>query len=270
VPRHGISLKGIEPQRLAELVDLSRTGNAIALVQRATCNNTIAYNEVFSACMESSDSGAIDSWYTGPDNVIASNVVYSSGGPVPAMTSGISLDDGTTVTTVRGNIVSDIRGAFSSCVSVKGMGNALIGNLFIASTGNTAVVRSSGWTCPAQNLSLSANIFCTTVAGSAMHLFMRWERRTLKASNSNLYWNAVDGPVSFAGRVPATDYAGWRKIYGGRFDSASMIANPLLRAMGRGMYLVPQKSPSAQLGYESLLPGSVGITAMFPHRLLTD
>ncbi|MGC4047303.1 MAG: right-handed parallel beta-helix repeat-containing protein [Armatimonas sp.] len=203
MPRYGVSIKGIR----FHAIDL-KTVPGLTWENRYSYfparENRIAYNNIHHVNEDSQDTGAIEAWGPGRDNVIERNWIHDSGNKDHDLESGIYLDDGADYFTVVGNVVHDIVGADGSQpVFAKGIGNRFEGNLFVVHPSNESAIRTFAMAEePAEDHVYRKNVVAFDPAGQGQKAAGAWGRGigNLQAVGKTLTWN-VDVPVDGEYRV---------------------------------------------------------------------
>ena len=130
MPRYGVSLKGARYGTIRGKIDGMTWGNRYTFMPG--CNNLIAYNDIHHTNLDSQDTGAIESWGSGRDNVIDHNLIHDTGNNQFNLQSGIYLDDQADYWTVTNNIIYGVVGTGNNqCIYAKGIGNRIENNILI-------------------------------------------------------------------------------------------------------------------------------------------
>lgn len=197
MPRYGVSIKGIR----FHAIDL-KTVPGLTWENRYSYfparENRIAYNNIHHVNEDSQDTGAIEAWGPGRDNVIERNWIHNSGNSEHDLQSGIYLDDAADYFTVLGNIVHDIVGASSSQpVFAKGIGNRFDGNLFVVHPSNETAIRSLAMADePAEDHIYRKNVVVFDPVGKEQKATGAWGKGigNIHDAGKTLTWT-VDVPV---------------------------------------------------------------------------
>ncbi len=95
-------------------------------------NNRIAYNDIHDTNMDSQDTGAMESWGPGRDNVYDHNLIRGTGNDRFNIQSGMYLDDASDYFTVTNNIIYGVVGTGrNQPIYAKGIGNRFVNNILI-------------------------------------------------------------------------------------------------------------------------------------------
>ena len=130
MPRYAVTVKGNRYKTIEGKIPGMTWDNRYDYMQGR--NNYIAFNNIHNVNTDSQDTGAIESWGSGRDNVIDNNLIYDSGNEEFNLQSGIYLDDQADYWTVTNNIIYGIYGKNSNqCVYAKGIGNHFENNIFV-------------------------------------------------------------------------------------------------------------------------------------------
>lgn len=141
MPRYGVSLKGLRFQPLREqLPEVTFETRHDYLHSR---QNRIAFNHIHRVNQDSQDTGAIEAWGSGRDNIIDHNLIHDTGNEEFDLQSGIYLDDAADYFTVTNNIVYNVVGTHGNQpIYAKGIGNRITNNILIAGPTNESGIRS--------------------------------------------------------------------------------------------------------------------------------
>ena len=140
MPRYGITTKGpllpIRQQKNQKPGDDPYAGHY-------SHNNLIAYNDVHHVNQDSQDTGAMESWLPGRDNVYDHNYIHDSGNLDFDTQSGIYLDDGSDYWTVTNNIICGINATIGAApIYAKGIHNRIENNVLVVTGGNNSAIGS--------------------------------------------------------------------------------------------------------------------------------
>ncbi|HEV56815.1 MAG TPA: hypothetical protein ENN87_04870 [Phycisphaerales bacterium] len=130
MPRYGVSLKGARYGTIRGKIEGMTWENRYDFMPG--CNNLIAYNDIHHTNLDSQDTGAIESWGSGRDNVIDHNRIHDTGNDQFNLQSGIYLDDQADYWTVTNNIIYGVVGTeHNQCIYAKGIGNHIENNILV-------------------------------------------------------------------------------------------------------------------------------------------
>jgi len=271
-------------QQSSEFGASKRAGGELPCFSQLQGN--VVRDSIFERCMTASSDGAgIYVGGGGRDNVIEHNVVREvghatvPGGSAP-LVHLIYFDDGTSFSTIRGNLVTGIvgeRNQLSGALFVKGVGNVIEGNTVDATNSGFAV---GNWHMfevdDSYDLVIQNNVFIGTSDVRAF-VFRNWQANRVKRSGRNLFsFGSVSaGParpvvdrLDFGYLATAARPAGGRdngqrsvpmspawSVDGARtFDEDSVLADAQLRPD----FSWPGSSPAAQLGINPMDLSTVG------------
>jgi parallel beta-helix repeat protein len=247
MPRYGISFKSYDRNAYSH-------------------DNTAEYNDILFTNLETSDSGAIET--LGRDqqdsgNVIRGNRIMDVVGMKdmpdgrmvsPFMTWGIYLDDYSSGTIVRGNIVARTHWG---AVCVHGGRNNLIENNIFAE-GETQQMRYQVRDAFSRNNRFVRNIVYFTGEGADVFKHTgEWRRDVLSESDNNLYWHGR-GAGFFEGRdmTPMGTMDKWR---GAGFDRRSVFGDPRFVDPGHDDFRIRPDSPALRLGFQPIAVEKIGL-----------
>lgn len=264
LPRYGTTIKGLRYQVLRKQVPgVTFTNRHDFLHSR---NNLIAHNHIHHVNQDSQDTGAMESWGPGRDNVYDHNLIHDVGigGFTHDLQSGMYLDDATDHFTVTRNVIYGVGGVtLNQPIFAKGIGNVIDNNVLIAARNNDCGIRSmfmADERCDGHIY--TRNIVVLENPKASLYGFWAWSADRVARSDSNLFWNA-EGSLRMDG-APAGTLEEWRKL---GFDAHSAVADPLfVNAAGRDYRLRPE-SPAVKLGIESIDVSTVGLEKDYPARL---
>ncbi|MCK4624241.1 MAG: right-handed parallel beta-helix repeat-containing protein, partial [Phycisphaerae bacterium] len=130
MPRYATTIKGRRYQRLRKEVKGVTFENRHSFLHSR--NNLIAYNDVHDTNMDSQDTGAMESWGPGRDNVYDHNLIRGTGNDQFNIQSGMYLDDATDYFTLTNNIIYGVTGTVrNQPIFMKGIGNRIHNNILI-------------------------------------------------------------------------------------------------------------------------------------------
>lgn len=270
MPRYAATIKGVRFQVLKTQVKGCTFENRHDFLHSR--NNLIAYNHIHHVNQDSQDTGAIESWGPGRDNVLDHNLIHDVGNTRFTLQSGLYLDDATDYFTVTNNVIYGVVGAGGDQpIYAKGIGNRIVNNILIVAPTNVTAIRSffmADERCDGHEY--ARNIIVCEGAAEAdrrtIYQFDNWSDDRVAAADRNLFWKPGGAIlVRKAGKIISLD--DWRATLGGKFDAGSVVADPLFHDLaGRDFRLRPD-SPALELGFQPIDLSTVGLKPDFPPRL---
>ncbi len=272
-PRYGTTIKGLEYQTLKSEVPGVTWENHYDLLHSR--NNVIAYNDIHHANLDSQDTGAMESWGPGRDNIYDHNLVHDSGNTEFDIQSGIYLDDATDHFTVTNNVIWGIVGTSGNqCIFSKGIGNRIENNILIMgpkNDGGIASMEMGGDEC--RDHVYLRNIFVMEDVYAGIYRFINWRDDRVKESDYNLFWKDK-GPIFVTGAPSAGMGYGeleeWKKILHNKYDQHSIVADPLFVDASQRDYRLQPDSPALALGFQDITIGAIGLEEDYPSRFERD
>lgn len=247
MPRYGVSLKSY-----------SRDA--------ASHNNVVEYNEILFTNLETSDSGAIET--LGRDKQNSGNVIQynrildvvgltsNARGEIvsPYMTWGIYLDDYSSGTVVRGNIVA--RHTWGGVCVHGGRENVIDNNVFV--DGSVHQVRYQVRDDFCRDNRFVRNIIVWRAEGADLFRATGpWSEQVLRESDRNLFWFAGGrGALPERRITPLGTFAQWQA---GGYDRRSIIADPEFAAPERDDYRLRPSSPALRMGFARIPVEKIGL-----------
>ena len=141
MPRYATTIKGIRYQVLRKQIEGVTFENRHDFLHSR--NNLLAYNHIHHVNLDSQDTGAMESWGPGRDNVYDHNLIHDVGNARFTIQSGMYLDDATDHFTVTNNIIYGVVGAGGDQpIFAKGIGNRIDNNILVVGPTNTSAIRS--------------------------------------------------------------------------------------------------------------------------------
>ncbi len=141
MPRYATTIKGTRYQVLRKQLEGVTFENRHDFLHSR--NNLFAYNHIHHVNLDSQDTGAMESWGSGRDNVYDHNLIHDVGNTRMTLQSGLYLDDATDHFIVTNNIIYGVVGAGGDQpIYAKGIGNRIENNILVVGPTNTAAIRS--------------------------------------------------------------------------------------------------------------------------------
>ncbi|MCS7060656.1 MAG: right-handed parallel beta-helix repeat-containing protein [Anaerolineae bacterium] len=263
MPRYGTTIKGLRYQLLREQVAGVTWDNHYDFLHSR--HNVIAFNHIHHVNQDSQDTGAMESWGPGRDNVYDHNLVHNSGNTEFDLQSGMYLDDATDYFTVTNNIIWGIVGTSNNQpIFAKGIANRIENNILIVGDTNDSAIMSmemAGEEC--KDHVYQRNIVLITHRRGALYKFINWRKDRIQVSDYNLIWKAqgnvfVDGISTILGR--------WDTWRGMGFDANSVIADPQFIDLAGADFRLGEGSPAFALGFVPIDVSQIGLRPDFPRR----
>ncbi|MBD3182334.1 hypothetical protein GF312_08585, partial [Candidatus Poribacteria bacterium] len=225
MPRYATTIKGVRYQVLRKQIEGITWENRHDFLHSR--HNLIAYNNIHHVNEDSQDTGAMESWGPGRDNVYDHNLIQNVGNDMFNLQMGIYLDDATDYFTVTNNIIYGVVGTNrTQPIYAKGIGNKIINNILIISPENDAAISSLYMAEErADKHVYTHNIYYFEGSGGAIYDFYNWSDDRVAASDYNILWKPR-GELTMAGKCPAKTFEEWKKILGGKYDQNSIVADP--------------------------------------------
>lgn len=248
MPRYGVSLKSYNPENYSR-------------------NNVVEFNEIIDSNLETNDTGAIET--LGRDNENSGNVIRynlmrnvvgfktTSTGEIlsPHFTWGIYLDDYSSGTTVRGNIVDGTTiGGF--CIHA-GKDNHFENNIFLNASEQQLRLQPRDDFMTGNTF--QRNIVAYRAADSTLwYAFAHaWRADRLAACDYNVYWCYGDLDIETTERsiTPAGTFAAWKAL---GFDAHSEVADPRFVSPTLEHFRLEEDSPALRLGFQPIPEDRIG------------
>lgn len=141
MPRYGTTIKGQRYQIMREANPAVTWENHYEYLHSR--NNLFAYNHIHHTNEDSQDTGAMESWGPGRDNVYDHNLIHDTGNAQFNLQSGMYLDDASDLFTLTNNVIYGVRGVGGDQpIYAKGVGNVIKNNLLIVGPTNSSAIRS--------------------------------------------------------------------------------------------------------------------------------
>ena len=257
-PRYGTSVKSLTPKFMSN--PEHKKDRYKYLHSR---NNVLAYNHIHHVCLDSEDTGAMQSWGPGRDNVYDHNLIHDVGAPHILLSSGIYMDDQTDYFTVTNNIIYNIYGrGHVQVIYAKGIDNKLDNNVLIANRNCGAAMRTKA-SGVAYGHRYTHNIIVMENPSAGIYQFDDGDRNRVVECENNVYFKPSGG-LRIAGRSPyGKSLEEWRRT----FDKNSLTVDPLFVDPAKHDYRLKPNSPALKLGIKSIDASGIGLTDKFPRRL---
>jgi len=269
MPRYATTIKGLRYQVLRQQVDGVTWENRHDFLHSR--NNVIAYNDIHHVNQDSQDTGAMESWGPGRDNVYDHNLIHDVGNDVFNLQMGIYLDDATDYFTITNNIIWGVSGTGGvTSIYAKGIGNRIENNILVVSEGMHAAISSFFMADErADTHAYARNIVYFESPDAAIYDFYNWSDDRVAVSDHNLFWNP-GGAMRMAGKSPAKTYDEWSALLDGKYDQHSVVADPLFVDPQNHDYHLKPDSPARALGFEDIDTSRIGLRKDFPARFERD
>lgn len=266
MPRYGTSIKGVRFHVLrAQVPGVTWENRHDFLHSRS---NVLAYNRIHRVNLDSQDTGAMEAWGPGRDNLIDHNLIHDAGNDEFNLQMGIYLDDAADYFTVTNNIIHSIRGTqYVVAIYTKGIHNRFENNVFVMTPPMDSALKSFFMADErADHHVYRRNIFYFDEVPAVIQHFTNWDDDRVTASDFNLFWHTDGGAFRFSGRNPARSLAGWRELFGGRYDRHSLVADPLFVDPDNHDFRLSPESPAHRIGIVSI-DARIGLLPDVPARL---
>ena len=265
MPRYGTTIKGLVYQELRKQIPGLTWEKHFDLLHSR--NNLIAYNDIHHVNLDSQDTGAMESWGPGRDNVYDHNIIHDVGNEVFDLQSGMYLDDATDYFTVTNNIIYSVVGTSNNqSVYAKGVGNKFTNNIFVVGPTNSAAISSlfmGDERC--DHHEYTRNIFYFEAQGGSIYNFFNWSDDRVAASDYNLFWQPL-GELTIRGAPGVGSLESWQKVLGGKFDQHSLVADPLFVDPANRDYRLKPDSRALKLGFVDIDTREIGLKMDFPEK----
>lgn len=140
MPRYGTAINGVRYQVLKQQVKEMNWENHYDYLHSR--RNRLAYNHIHHVNLKTQDTGAMESWGPGRDNVYDHNLIHDVGNSRFSIQSGIYGDDATDYFLVTNNVIYNVYGMGSQPILFKGIGSIIRNNVLIVSAQNCSAIRS--------------------------------------------------------------------------------------------------------------------------------
>jgi len=229
-------------------------------------NNVVEYNDIQFTNLETVDSSAIET--TGrhrkdTGNVIQYNRIRDTGGlgtdtegkfRTPYRTWGIQLDEYTSGTVVKGNVV--LRSVLGGVGVMGGKNNLIENNVFVDGTEHQVFYQAVDTSSVSNRFNRNIVAFKEGPATLFQHAG-NWANSMLSQSDRNLFWHAQGANYFTGNRI--TPRGALKLWQASGFDKNSMLADPMFTNPAQDIYQPANASPARQLGFESLPFEKIGL-----------
>ncbi len=265
-PRYAISIKGPRPGTIVgttiEGIKVTRE-NAHEFIHSR--NNTVAYNDMSRANLDSQDTGVFETWGPGRGNVLHNNRLHHSDIHF-SFGFGVYLDDAANWMAVTNNIVDHLQasgeGTLWFPVFSKGLYNVFENNIVAENKARRAAFGSQEMAGePNRQLSIRRNVFSNNA--EATHGFISWTDDRYAVCDENLYYEN-SGKYAIDNHPDVADFDLWREYQNRRFDSRSVVSNPRFVDPENGDFRFEPTSPAYALGITDIDHYAIGLTEQFP------
>ncbi len=275
MPRYGTALNGFRYQIARERIkDMTWENHYDYMFTR---NNLLAYNHIHHVNLETQDTGAMESWGPGRDNVYHNNLIHDTGNLEFDVQSGIYLDDASDFFTVTNNIIYNVIGSntphyLNQCIYAKGIHNDIQNNIIIVSKYCRSGISSFEMGGErVDNHKYLNNIIAfeepVYEGDRYIYYFENYSDDRVSASDWNVFYNPY-GLLMIGGghSAPSRSYEQWLEMHQRRYETHSVVADPcFVDLAGRDFRLKPD-SPALKLGFEPIDIEPIGLKADFPER----
>ncbi len=275
MPRYATTLKGIRFHAIKNKPKGMTFENRFDYYHSR--NNLFAYNDIHDTNMDSQDTGAMESWGPGRDNVYDHNLIRGTGNDQFNLQSGMYLDDASDYFTVTNNIIYGVVGTNrNQPIYAKGIGNRFINNILVVGPHCDSAISSffmADERCDHHEYLRNIVYFSGKAkrpSKRGIYHFQNWTKDRVTVCDYNLYFDASGEPLRISGRMPGNgkdrSYAAWKKELGGKFDRHSVVADPLFRDPKNHDYRLKPGSPALNLGFKPIDTSRIGLKPDFPKR----
>jgi len=266
MPRYGTTIKGtISTLLMQQFPNLTWEDHYDLLYSH---DNLIAYNCIHDVNLDSQDTGAMESWGPGRDNVYDHNLIYNAGNGLYTLQSGMYLDDATDYFTVTNNIIYGVLGAGGDqCIFAKGVGNRFENNILIVGPTNSAAIRSMAMGGERGDThTYLRNIIYIEGATTDVYGFINWNDTRVAESDYNLLWKPR-GPLTVDGGPADGAWQNWLNLFNKTYDQHSVVADPVFVDSANGNFHLRPESPALKLGFKDIDTSEIGLKEKLPFYL---
>jgi len=241
-------------------------------------NNRIRFNEIRDVMKNSQDGGAIYSWGTGKGNLLEGNLIHSLTAFYSdhyGMIVGIYCDDAAKHFTIRGNMITRMRGPGAVYpLLIKGVHNLVSNNIIADNEASASIyVAKAGMSGlpdsipgvkdePVEDMVFTRNIVYQK-GGAVVYMCHPWTDNMIRKSDFNLIYHP-GGSYQVVIDGAAQSWKTWTEMLRGRFDRHTIRADPEFVASERMDYRLRPGSPGFKLGFVNPDLSAVGLMADFP------
>ncbi|WNR43489.1 right-handed parallel beta-helix repeat-containing protein [Paenibacillus roseipurpureus] len=228
-----------------------------------TRDNYVAFNETFRCCTDSQDTGAIQAFCSGPNDVFYNNMVHDQDVPF-SFANGIYLDDNCHKYRVEKNLVYRLNhngeGKLSCAIVAKGTENVIRNNrvvdCHIVEDGGVISTFSMG---PKENfdITIEENVFANNTGGILTSA--DWQYNRLERCDNNLYFNATGEGyhvIGYEGKKGELSLEKWKRA---GYDWKSRIADPRFIDATNDDYRLRYDSDAFLLGQDEINMKDIGV-----------
>jgi len=236
-----------------------------------TRNNTVEFNEIYSATNDTQDSGPIYTWGAGTpregfENYIRQNWVHDTDIHFSFGSGGIYLDNLSDRTVIEKNLLTQNqkigKGIAGDPIFVRGVHNVVRNNV-VADNGYKDGRMMGMYPImndPDHSTRVDHNIAYRN--GDAAYFVWDWKDSRFEKAEYNLFYNEEDS-YRMLGSIPARNLTEWRFALDGKHDQYSVAQDPLFMNPEEGDYRLRYDSPAYALGIEDLNHQDIGLTKDF-------
>ena len=262
-PRYGISFKGGRPHSI-----IGRTVEGVLITEENyrdfihAHDNLVQYNEIYDVNNDTQDTGMIESWGAGENNIISKNYLHDSGVPF-SFGFGIYLDDGSNGFTVEKNLIVNLQedntsGKLTTPLMIKGIRNKVIGNVVVDNPNAEAMMSTHAMAGePNNSIESRHNIFYRS--GDYVYKNVSPQDDRFTYSDENVFYKE-NGIYRVSDKQGISFLEDWQREKG--FDQRSVTVDP--QFMGEGDYRLKYSSPAYRLGITDIDYYNMGLTDSFP------
>lgn len=265
VTRYGISIKGhvrsydgsFQIEQTRGFTDANHFNYLFAR------NNNVKFNDVYLVNQDSTDTGLIELWTPGKNNVIDNNRLHDSSG------NGVYLDDNVCYTTVKNNIIYNNVDGFGSIVA-KGRWNTVTNNIIANNNNNSA----DGVAFPlVDNLDSSDQSFTKNIVYNSGNMLYSFNYNSVLSNDYPYNLNFVSDYGTYynssgiyrVANIPGDEtYVYWRTILNNKYEQNSSARDPLFVDPSNSDYNLQSSSPAYSLGFVQIDQSSIGLKSDYP------